>query len=177
MPRRNRRHVDARLAVDELRGLLRGHVAIGMVALPSFTELPTCWRPSTTSTRRGNHAYRGKLRSPTPRDPNRRTRPRVGRPIERPPAGIAIQLITDETLVAAVSRDHPLAQRESITLRASPRLSSSASLWAPGCGPASIKRAPPPAFGRTSYLRPATRDPRPARQPRTRRRHTAQGIR
>jgi DNA-binding transcriptional LysR family regulator len=30
----------ARLAVDELSGLLRGHVAIGMVALPSFTELP-----------------------------------------------------------------------------------------------------------------------------------------
>src|ERR1019366_7200990 len=35
-----------------------------------------------------------------------------------PPAGIAIQLVTDQTLVAAVSRDHPLAQRKTITLRA-----------------------------------------------------------
>jgi DNA-binding transcriptional LysR family regulator len=50
----------ARLAVDELSGLLRGHVAIGMVALPSFTRTARpVGRLQPRAPRRGNHAHRG----------------------------------------------------------------------------------------------------------------------
>jgi DNA-binding transcriptional LysR family regulator len=109
----------ARLAVDELSGLLRGHVAIGMVALPSFTELPDLLAAF-------NHEHPAVEITLTEANSDRLLNAIQTGELDlalvglssAPPAGIAIQLVTDQTLVAAVSRDHPLAQRKTITLRA-----------------------------------------------------------
>jgi DNA-binding transcriptional LysR family regulator len=107
----------ARLAVDELSGLLRGHVAMGVVTLSSFAELPDLLadfhrdHPAVEITlSEANSAglleavRTGKLDLAL-----------VGL-VTAPPAGIATQVVVDEPLVAAVSHSDPLATRDTLSL-------------------------------------------------------------
>jgi DNA-binding transcriptional LysR family regulator len=109
----------AKLAVDELSGLLRGHVAMGMVTLSSFTELPDLLAAF-------NHQHPAVEVTLTEANSDRLLDAIHTGEIDlaliglssTPPAGIATQVVTDQPLVAAVSHRDPLAQRETITLRA-----------------------------------------------------------
>jgi DNA-binding transcriptional LysR family regulator len=111
--------VGVRLAVDELRGLLRGHVAMGMVTLSSFTELPDLLATF-------NHEHPAVEITLTEANSDRLLTAIQTGEIDlaliglsrAPPAGIATQLVTDQPLVAAVSHRDQLARSETITLRA-----------------------------------------------------------
>ncbi len=107
-----------RLVVDELAGLIRGHVAVGMVTSVSF-DLPGLLagfhrdHPAveiTLSEDNSDGLLEG-LRS------GRLDVALIGSTIRRP-AGIETQVIVDQPLVAAVAHDDPLAKRDSITVQA-----------------------------------------------------------
>jgi DNA-binding transcriptional LysR family regulator len=113
----------ARLAVDELAGLVRGRVAVGMVTGPSL-DLPDALadfhqrHPGVEITLAEDNSDRllaalqaGQLDLAL-----------VGLSTP-PPAGIRTQVVADEALVAAVSHDHPMAGRSTIPLRAMRELS------------------------------------------------------
>jgi DNA-binding transcriptional LysR family regulator len=109
----------ARLAVDELTGLVRGHVAVGMVVACSSFDLANLLADfhrdypaveialsenNTDELVEGLNAGRLDLAFAG-----------LG---ETTPPGIEIQLVADEPLVAAVSKDDVLAARKTITLEA-----------------------------------------------------------
>ena len=109
----------ARLAIDELSGLLRGHVAMGVVTLSSFAELPDLLADfhdehpavditlsEANSTSLLEAIKTGELDLAL-----------VGL-ASAPPTGIATQVVVDEQLVAAVSHSDPLATRDAMTLHA-----------------------------------------------------------
>jgi DNA-binding transcriptional LysR family regulator len=107
----------ARLAVDELTGLLRGHVTVGMVASLSVLDVPgllaafhddhpaveiTLTEASAASLAQGLREGRLDMALTS-----------LG---TAPPPGIATQVVTDQPLVAVVGRDDPLAGRATVTL-------------------------------------------------------------
>ncbi len=109
----------ARLAVDELTGLLRGHVTVGMVASLSVLDVPgllaafhddhpaveiTLTEASAASLAQGLREGRLDMALTS-----------LG---TAPPPGIATQVVTDQPLVAVVGRDDPLAGRATVTLAA-----------------------------------------------------------
>jgi DNA-binding transcriptional LysR family regulator len=110
----------ARLAVEELAGLVRGHVAVGMVtSCLSLVDLPALLagfhehHPDVEITLSEANSDRlldgledGQLDMAV-----------VGR-IGARRSGVATQVAADDPLVAAVSRSHPLATRATITLKA-----------------------------------------------------------
>ncbi|MFG2993544.1 LysR family transcriptional regulator [Streptomyces sp. NPDC048257] len=107
----------ARLAVDDLTGLVRGQVSIGTVASSSHLSLPKLLaefhelHPSVDmSLAEGNsdHLAEG-LRS------GRLDVAVIGMATE-PPTGLAVQVIADELFVGAVSGDHPLARRGRVSV-------------------------------------------------------------
>jgi DNA-binding transcriptional LysR family regulator len=107
----------ARLAIDELSGLLRGHVAIGVVTLSSFAELPDL----LADFHRDHPAVEITLSEANSTSLLQAVRngeldlALVGL-ATTPPAGISTQVIVDEPLVAAVSHSDPLAARDTLTL-------------------------------------------------------------
>ncbi len=109
----------ARLAVDELTGLLRGHVAVGMVTSCSFTELFVLLadfhrdHPAVEITL--SEANSDRLLADVL--DGRLDMALVGLATP-PPAGVETQVIVDEALIAAVGTDDPLATRSEITLDA-----------------------------------------------------------
>jgi DNA-binding transcriptional LysR family regulator len=109
----------ARLAVDELSGLLHGHVAMGVVTLSSFAELPDL----LADFHRDHPAVEitlSEANSASLLDAVRTGEldlALVGL-ATAPPAGIATQVVVDEPLVAAVSHSDPLATRDTLTLHA-----------------------------------------------------------
>lgn len=109
----------ARLAVDELTGLVRGHVRVGMVASCSSLDLPELLagfhhdHPAVeitlceaNSDRLVEALHAGQLDLAF-----------IGL-AATPPPGIETQVVADEPLVAAVSHRDPLAARKTITLDA-----------------------------------------------------------
>ncbi|MDF2711409.1 MAG: LysR family transcriptional regulator [Nonomuraea muscovyensis] len=107
----------ARQVVDELTGLLRGHVVMGGVSAPSVLNLPGLLA--------GFHelhpAVEITLKEAAPRavaDEVLAGRMDLGLLGVGPavPPGLARQIVVRQPLVAAVSRDHPLAGRTGITL-------------------------------------------------------------
>lgn len=113
----------ARHAVDELAGLVRGHVAVGMVASTSSHNLPELVAdfhqeyPSVEITLSEDNSDRliaalqdGRLDVALIG---------LGRPV---PRGIESQVVADEPLVAAVNHGDPLAVRTTITLQALQKL-------------------------------------------------------
>ncbi|MFI7440681.1 LysR family transcriptional regulator [Nonomuraea indica] len=107
----------ARQAVDELTGLLRGHVVMGAVSVPSVLDLPGLLA--------GFHelhpAVEITLREAAPRavaDDVLAGRMDLGLLGIGPvvPPGLAGQIVVRQPLVAAVRRDHPLAGRAGIGL-------------------------------------------------------------
>jgi DNA-binding transcriptional LysR family regulator len=109
----------ARLAVDELSGLVRGRVAVGMVVACASIDLVDLLAdfhrdyPGVAITLAEANTYElvealrvGQLDLAF-----------VGLPEETPP-GIELQLIADEPLVAAVARNDVLAARTTVTLEA-----------------------------------------------------------
>ncbi len=111
---------DARLAVDELTGLVRGRVAVGMVTSCPAAELPKLLadfhrdHPAveiTLSEDNSDHLIQalqnGQLDMAV-----------VGLAGSTPPLGLATQVIVDEPIVAAVSHGDPLAARTTVTLAA-----------------------------------------------------------
>jgi DNA-binding transcriptional LysR family regulator len=109
---------NVRLVVDELVGLIRGHVAIGMITSLSF-DLPSLLaefhhnHPAVeiTLSEDNSDSLLGGLGA------GRLDVALIGS-IEGRPAGIATQVIVDQPLVAAVALGHPLAGRASITVSA-----------------------------------------------------------
>ena len=113
------RSVDgARRAVDELAGLVRGHVAVGMVTACGVVELPDALsqfhgrHPGVEISLREDNSDRllddllsGRLDLSI-----------VGLAGEPPPA-IATQDVIDARVFGAVAPGHPLARRSTITLR------------------------------------------------------------
>jgi len=109
----------ARRAVDQLAGLLRGHVAVGTI---------TSWRaidlPGLLERFRGDHPA---VEVSVTEGPSDRLLERlcdgtldlavVGIAGELPP-GVEVQVVTDEAIVAAVGPDDPLAGQATVTLRA-----------------------------------------------------------
>jgi DNA-binding transcriptional LysR family regulator len=106
----------ARLAVDELAGLIRGHVAMGMVTSHNF-DIPGLLagfhedHPSVEITLAEGNSDRlitgllaGDLDAAI-----------IGLATE-PPPGLGVQILTDEPIVAAVNHDDPLATRKSLPL-------------------------------------------------------------
>lgn len=116
----------ARLAVDELAGLLRGHVAVGTVTshnvdLPGLLAGFHDDHPAVeiTLTEANSDALLDELRT------GRLDAAivSIGRHV---PAGVEIQVITDQPIVAAVGHDHELAVHKAIsldTLRGRPLIS------------------------------------------------------
>ncbi len=109
---------NARLVVDELAGLVRGHVAVGAVSSVSF-DLPRLLadffddHPAveiTLSENNSDSLVEG-LRA------GRLDVALIGSTASRR-AGIETQVIADQPLVAAVAPSHPLAKRASITVQA-----------------------------------------------------------
>ncbi len=109
----------ARLAVDELTGLMRGRVAVGMVTSCASVDLPNLLAgfhhshpaveitlSEANSDRLIDALHDGRLDLAL-----------VGL-AATPPADIATQVVADEPLVAAVSHNDPLAARTTITLDA-----------------------------------------------------------
>ncbi|WP_027945295.1 LysR family transcriptional regulator [Amycolatopsis taiwanensis] len=116
----------ARLAVDELTGLLRGHVAIGMVTSHAVDL------PSLLATFHEDHpAVEITLAEATSEELVEGVRGgRFDAAIislgSTTPAGIDIEVITDQPIMAAVSHDHELAAQRTIsidTLRGRPLIS------------------------------------------------------
>ncbi|TDD95379.1 LysR family transcriptional regulator [Actinomadura rubrisoli] len=108
----------ARLSVDELTGLLRGHVTIGTIDWSRALNLPgllagfhrdhpnveiTVTQDDTTSLADALRAGRIDLAFLS-----------LG---SEPPEGLQIQVVVEHSLYAAVSRDHELAERPTIALR------------------------------------------------------------
>ncbi len=109
----------ARLAVDELTGLVRGHVAVGMVVACSSLDLPRV----LAEFHRDHPAVEVTLQEANS-DPlvaalqaGQLDVAFIGLPATTPP-GIEIQIVADEPLVAAVSHSDVLAARTTITLQA-----------------------------------------------------------
>ena len=107
-----------RTAADELAGLVRGHVAIG--AVPSVGG----WLADALA---GFHAEHPGVEITLEERLSAELleRVRAGRLdlalaglAGEPPSGLATATVSDEELVAAVARGHPLASRRTITLRA-----------------------------------------------------------
>ncbi len=107
----------ARWAVDELSGLMRGHIAVGMVTACSYVDLFDLLasfnhlHPAieiTLSEANSDHLIQ------TLQD-GHLDMALVGLTPTLPP-GIETQVVADELLVAAVSHDDPLAARTTITL-------------------------------------------------------------
>lgn len=109
----------ARLAVDELTGLLRGHVTIGTIDWIRALDLPgmlaefhrdhpnveiAVIQQDAVTLADGLRSGRIDLAFLS-----------LG---AEAPEGIATKVVIEEDLFAAVSRDHPLARRSTITLRA-----------------------------------------------------------
>jgi DNA-binding transcriptional LysR family regulator len=108
----------ARLAVDELAGLVRGHVAVGMItggvaAVPEMLAGFHRRHPGVqmTLTEDGSDALLAAIRA------GELDLALVGA-ATAPPAGVATQVVLDDALVAAVALEHPLRSRATITLRA-----------------------------------------------------------
>lgn len=109
----------ARLAVDELAGLVRGHVAVGMVVACSSLDLVTLLADYHRDYPAVEIAL-SEANSDVMIDGLRAGRldlAFVGLGAATPP-GIEIQLLADEPLVAAVGRDDELATRRTIALDA-----------------------------------------------------------
>ncbi len=109
----------ARLAVDELAGLMRGRVAVGMVTSCASVDLPNLLagfhhsHPAVEITL--SEANSDRLIEEL--QDGRLDLALVGLAATTP-AGIATQVVADEPLVAAVSHNDPLAARTTITLAA-----------------------------------------------------------
>ncbi len=111
---------NARLAVDELAGLVRGQVAVGMVsgcALPVLAELLAGFRKQ----------YPGVAISLTEDNTDRLVEmlgdgrldlALIGSAGPEEPPGIGTAVLVDEELVAAVPAGHPLAGKETVTVTA-----------------------------------------------------------
>lgn len=110
---------DARLAVDELTGLVRGRVAVGMVTSCTAAELPKLLadfhknHPAveiTLSEDNSDHLIQalqdGQLDMAV-----------VGLAGSKPPPGVETQVIVDEPIVAAESHGGPLAGTITVTLK------------------------------------------------------------
>lgn len=109
----------ARLAVDELTGLVRGHVAVGMVTACSSVDLFDMLaafnerHPAveiTLSEANSDHLIEAV-------QAGRLDLALVGL-ASAPPAGIDIHVVVDEPIVAAIRRGDPLAARTTVTLKA-----------------------------------------------------------
>jgi DNA-binding transcriptional LysR family regulator len=109
---------DARLALDELAGLVRGQVRVGMVS--------GCSLPALTDLLAGFHAsYPGIAITLTEDTSSRLVMDlRAGRcdlaligTAGDPEPGLQTMTVTDEPLVAAIAPGHPLAARASLPLR------------------------------------------------------------
>lgn len=107
----------ARVAVDELAGLARGRVAVGMLVSCGIPDLPALLD--------GFHrAHPGVEITLTEADSDRLLAALREGTLDMavigvagdPPAGVESQVIVDEPLVAAVARGHPLAGRASLPL-------------------------------------------------------------
>jgi DNA-binding transcriptional LysR family regulator len=107
----------ARLAVDELSGLLRGHVAVGMVSQSASLDIPDLLagfhrhHPAieiTLAENSSDHLAEG-VRAGT------YDLAFIGLGPE-PPRGLALQVVSDEPIVAAVSADSDLTGTGSATL-------------------------------------------------------------
>ena len=109
----------ARLSVDELTGLLRGHVTVGTVDWIRSLDLPgmiaafhrehpnveiTVIQEDTDTLTEGLRTGRVDLAFLS-----------IG---AEPPEGIAARTVIEQDLYAAVGHDHPLARRSAVTLRA-----------------------------------------------------------
>lgn len=110
---------DARLAVDEYTGLLRGRVAVGTVTMASALDLPGL----LASFHRRHPAVDISLWESSSDElaaalTSGRLDAAVLAPARTSPPGVELQIIADEPLVAAVSPDDPLALsgRDALTL-------------------------------------------------------------
>ncbi|MWA05600.1 LysR family transcriptional regulator [Actinomadura sp. LD22] len=109
----------ARLSVDELTGLLRGHVTIGTIDWIASLDLPGLLA--------GFHRDHPNVEITVVQDESASLAEALlaGRTDlaflslgAEPPPGIAVQPVIEQELFASMARDHPLAGRSSITLRA-----------------------------------------------------------
>jgi DNA-binding transcriptional LysR family regulator len=109
----------AKLSVDELTGLLRGHVTIGTIDWIASLDLPGLLA--------GFHRDHPNVEITVVQDESASLAEALlaGRTDlaflslgAEPPPGIAVQGVIEQDLFASMSRDHPLAGRTSITLRA-----------------------------------------------------------
>ncbi|HEU5026220.1 MAG TPA: LysR family transcriptional regulator [Spirillospora sp.] len=109
----------AKLSVDELTGLLRGHVTIGTIDWIASLDLPGLLA--------GFHRDHPNVEITVVQDESASLAEALlaGRTDlaflslgAEPPPGIAVQPVIEQDLFASMSRDHPLAGRASITLRA-----------------------------------------------------------
>ncbi|MGH9129903.1 MAG: LysR family transcriptional regulator [Acidimicrobiales bacterium] len=107
---------NARLVVDELAGLVRGRVAVGMIASVRFDLAGLLadfhdQHPNVeiTLTEAPSHHLVEALRA-------RHLDLALVGSVSARPRGIGSQVVGDEALVAAVARDDPLATKTSITL-------------------------------------------------------------
>ena len=148
----------ARLTVDELAGLVRGQVTVGMVsgcALPILAELLAGF----------HHRYPGVAITLVEDNSDRLAeRLRDGQLdlaligwAGETPAGLDTTVIVDEELVAAVHPAHPLAERRRPRSRSASYATCrwSACPAAPACGRRSTPPAPRPGSRRGSCSRPA----------------------
>ncbi|MBD2898833.1 HTH-type transcriptional regulator GltC [Actinomadura sp. RB99] len=108
----------AKLSVDELTGLLRGHVTIGTIDWIASLDLPGLLA--------GFHRDHPNVEITVVQDESASLAEALlaGRTDlaflslgAEPPPGIAVQPVIEQDLFASMSRDHPLAGRSSITLR------------------------------------------------------------
>lgn len=148
----------ARLAVDELTGLVRGQVAVGMVASCGALPLPAV----LAGFHRRHPAVEISLteaNSDVLLDDvlaGRLDLAVVGL-AAGPPEGIAIQVVVDERLVAAVAPDDPLADAGTVRLAALRDRALITLTRGPVCAPPWTTPARAPVSGRVSPSRRATR--------------------
>ncbi|TDC44389.1 LysR family transcriptional regulator, partial [Actinomadura sp. KC345] len=110
----------ARLSVDELTGLLRGHVTIGTIDWIRSLDLPRLLagfhhdHPNVeiTVVQDDSLTLAGALRD------GRVDLAFLSLGSPEPPEGIAARIVIEQDLFAAVGRDHPLARRSTLRLRA-----------------------------------------------------------
>lgn len=111
----------ARLAADELAGLVRGHVTVGIVGSISTEEVDL---PALLAGFHRDHP--GIEISLTESGSAQMVEALQAGELDlaliglggRPPEGVGVQVVVSEQLAAAVDRGHPLAARSSITLEA-----------------------------------------------------------
>ncbi len=157
----------ARLSVDELTGLLRGHVTVGTIDWIRSLDLPgmiaefhrdhpdveiTVIQEDTDTLTDGLRTGRVDLAFLS-----------LG---AEPPEGIATRVVIEQDLYAAVNLDHPLARRSTITLRALGDEALVSLPKGPAYGPSWTRRSRTPACARASRSRPTSR-PCWRRSPRT----------